>query len=449
MRFASLVFLLQVAAGVGLLLVTRTVVHRQIEQAESARADVLRDDLLFTYARGGVPALRDAVQMRGRRMIPTDAVLLLADAQGRPLAGNLTHWPDAVTVGDRHVMVALVRSNHVAVERMWVRATSLPTGERLLTGGVIENETRVLGFLKRAAAIGLLLAVLFAGVAAWLAAWMVRRRLRGTVATLVAVRQGDLDRRVPAGPAKDAFAALTDATNQTLDRVALLVRELKIVTDSLAHDLKSPLTRQRAALERVAMLVEEKVQGDVRIALVEGERVLTIVDAALRIARAEAGIGMETFVETDLYDELQAIAEIYGPIVEEQGRVLRVAPAPAIVTPVHRELLAQSVGNLIENSLKYGAGVITLAIEADGTDVILSVADQGQGIPPAKRTLAMRRFGRLDHANANSGAGLGLALVAAVARLHDGDASLSDGKPGLIASMRLSMRTTSGGQLPI
>ncbi|MEX6893853.1 hypothetical protein AB2D01_32840, partial [Pseudomonas aeruginosa] len=89
---------------------------------------------------------------------------------------------------------------------------------------------RVLGFLKRAAAIGLLLAVLFAGVAAWLAAWMVRRRLRGTVATLVAVRQGDLDRRVPAGPAKDAFAALTEATNQTLDRVALLVRELKIVT---------------------------------------------------------------------------------------------------------------------------------------------------------------------------------------------------------------------------
>ncbi|UVO50697.1 HAMP domain-containing histidine kinase [Sphingomonas sp. SUN019] len=432
LRFALLVFILQVAAGIALLGLTGAVVRQEIEKGAALRAETLRDDLLVTYGQGGLPALADEVRARTERIITPDAVLLLVDSGGKVVAGNLTGPPPHVAIGPRHALFKLVRAGHAAPEAMWVRATPLAGGARLLTGSVVESQQRILDYLERSAVAGLTLAVLFAALAAWLAARLIAHRLRATVDCLEAVREGDLGRRVENDRSGDAFAALAGAVNMTLERIEGLVGELQIATDGLAHDLKSPLTRLRSALERAAIDVREPAaQQAVGRALGEGERVLAIVETALRISRAEAGVGRDAFRSVDLVSELNDIAEVYGPVVEDAGRAIAVDAPVTAALAVHRELLGQAIGNLVDNALKYGEGPITLRLEVAPGAVTIAVEDRGRGIPPGLRAQALSRFGRLDAARRGSGAGLGLALVGAVARLHGGAITLADAGPGL------------------
>jgi signal transduction histidine kinase len=245
---------------------------------------------------------------------------------------------------------------------------------------------------------------------------------------------------VPADGSRDALATLGVAINGALERVETLMTELRMATDGLAHDLKSPLTRMRVVLERAATRVDDPAALDsLDRALAEADRLFALVQTALSITRAEAGIGRESFVAIDLAAELEGIAEMYAPLVEDAGRTLSVAvEAKPTMVAVHRELLAQALGNLVDNSLKYGAGSITVALRARGADAIeLDVADRGPGIPAARHGDALRRFGRLDDARSGTGAGLGLSLAAAVARLHGGTLRLGDAGPGLVVTMML------------
>lgn len=420
-RFAALVFLLQLAAAGALLLCVHAIVRGQAYQGAIETGDVLRQDLRAIYAAGGAAALRNAVAERsgGDDRVP-DAVLLLADASGRPLAGNLTAWPPIAT---HHGPTAatLLRKRHAAPEAMLLHVTRLPDGTRLLTGSVVDDETRMIRLLELATPVALSLAIAVAALAAWLAARMIVLRLDRAVSTLEAVRGGELWHRAPEEEGGDAFAMLSRAINATLERIERLVGELTLATDMLAHDLKSPLTRLRSALERAAVAVDTPVAAEaVERALAEGERLLRTVETALRITRAEAGIGRDAFAPVDLKVELEEIAEIYGPLVEDADRAIRVVAPAGLTLPVHRELLAQALGNLVDNALKYGAGTITLALDVAPGMARVSVADKGPGIPPEHRDTALRRFGRVDEARGGSGAGLGLSLVTAVARLHGG-----------------------------
>ncbi|TCP36850.1 HAMP domain-containing sensor histidine kinase [Sphingomonas sp. BK235] len=440
-RFAALVFLLQLAAAATLLLTLRAIVRGQVYDRAFVTEEVLRQDLLATHAGSGTAGLARAIHLRGERRAVPGAVVLLTDARGRPLAGNLAAWPPNVPGDDSTVAVELYRVRHDTPEAMLVRATRLPDGGRLLTGSVIEGERRTVRLLEAAMLVALSLAVAFASLAAWLAARMIVTRLDDTVTTLRAVRGGDLSRRVADDASGDAFALLAGAVNATLDRVEALVSELTLATDTLAHDLKSPLTRLRSALERAsAQVTEPAAQEAVDRALSEGDRVLALVETALRISRAEAGIGRETFAPIDLAVELEQLAEIYGPVAEDAGRAITVSAPATLTLPVHRELIAQALGNLIDNSLKYGAGPIALALEAYADTATISVADRGPGIAPGQRALALSRFGRVDEARGGAGAGLGLSLVAAVTRLHGGTITLDDAAPGLIVRLTLPLR---------
>ena len=432
LRIAALVFVLQLAAATVLLLGVGAIVRQQSTADAAATAEVLRDDLLASYARGGQRTLIDTVALRSSRRITPNTVMLLIGRDGRALAGNLDGWPAGLSDDARSAEIQQKRQGHAQPEAMRVRVSRLAGGERLLTGVIVEEDRRLLHELEAATLVALALAALFAVLAAALTARMIAARLGRTVATLRAVRDGDFVRRVEEHRSGDAFDELASEVNATLDRVEALLGELTLATDALAHDLKSPLTRLRSALERAATEVREPAaQEAVDRAVAEGERLLAMVETALRITRAEAGIGRDAFVATDLADELAQIAEIYGPLAEDHDRAIVVDAPVAAVLPVHHELFGQALGNLVDNALKYGAGTITLALAATPRTATVSVVDEGAGIPPQRQAEALRRFGRLDEARTAAGSGLGLSLVAAVARLHGGAIRLGDAAPGL------------------
>ena len=179
-----------------------------------------------------------------------------------------------------------------------------------------------------------------------------------------------------------------------------------------------------AALERVSQ---------------EGETLLRMLSTALQISRAEAGIGRDRFSDVDLGAMLEDLAEIYGPLAEDKGFLLEAHAPAGLHARLHREFVSQAIGNLVENALKYASGgsSIVLSASEERGALLIAVADNGPGIPPAQREEALKRFGRLDPARHVAGSGLGLALVEAVARLHQGHIRLADNAPGLRVELLL------------
>ncbi len=409
------------------------------DQAEDAASD-LRDELSGVWLSGGQAAVRAAVDRR----MTTDrlplSVILLTDPRGRFVAGNIADWPPNVPAPGS-ATIEIFRIGHSQPERMRVMATRLPDGSRMLAGHVIESELRVALAMEEAMGVGMAAAIVLAALAAWAAARMIERRLEDTVATAHAVAGGDLSRRVISKGGDDAFDALAQAVNAMLDRIALLMTELKVATDGLAHDLRSPLTRLRATLDRaLAESRDENARVAVGRALEEGDRLLAMLDTALRISRAEAGLGRDAFVDADLAEMVRDVADMFEPLAEDRGMTIRAEGPETLVARVHRELLGQAVANLIDNALKYGAGEITVRVEPGP---VLIVADDGPGIPEERRNEALKRFGRLDAARTESGAGLGLSLASAVAHLHGGTLALEDNAPGLRVRLTLTPDTRS------
>lgn len=437
-RLAALVFLFQIVAAAILLLGPALLLRSQSRANAVALAETMRDDLLATYGAGGRGALVGAVNFRTVRPVERANVLLLAGPDGKPVAGNLDHLPVHLAPGGPYALKTLTRTGHIAPEAMLLQSVRLPDDSVLVTGTVVETERQILALLERTSMVALALSVVFAAFAAFLATRLILNRLQASVATLRDVREGHLSRRVPADGTGDAFAMLGSEVNQALDRMAALNHELKLATDALAHDLKSPLTRMRAALDRAAQSVRDpQAQPYVDQALTESERLMAIVETALSITRAEAGMGRESFADSDLSELLATVAEIYEPLVEDQGRAIIVDAPPSLHRRVHRQLLDQALGNLVDNTLKYGGGTITLSLEHDADAVTITVADEGPGILPERREQALRRFSRLDEARGGWGAGLGLSLVQAVAHLHGGTVELRDAGPGLAVQIRL------------
>ncbi|WP_235512977.1 MULTISPECIES: sensor histidine kinase [unclassified Sphingomonas] len=443
MRFAVLVFALQIAGSAVVLLTVRTITENRLTASATDHATRLRALLLDGWASGGVDGVVRAADARLDRSDRPQSVVLVMRRDGRVLAGNVAAWPPNIVVGPP-TTIAIFRVARAQPEAMRVIGTVLPDGTRLLTGHVIEGELAFVGAMEVAMVAAMIVALLLAGLAGWAAARLIAARLGRTAQTVAAVTAGDLDRRVALDGGNDAFEALGRSVNAMLDRIATLVGELKLATDGLAHDLRSPLTRLRATLER-ALAAADSEEGRVAVlrAMEEGDRLLGMLDTALRITRAEAGIGREAFQPVDLSALVADVADMFEPVAEDRGLAIVVAEGDTITVPANREMIGQAVANLVDNALKYGAGVIRLGVAEAGDAVTITVADNGPGIPPDRRADALRRFGRLDAARTKSGAGLGLSLVAAVAHLHGGTLELGDNAPGL------AVRMTVARQVPL
>lgn len=396
--------------------------------------------LADAYARGGTPALAAAINQRLANPPDRDAIYLLADARGRRVAGNLAGWPPTVTPGGGWTTLELYRTDRSRPTEISAIALRLPRGELLLVGRDVAARAAFDRTLGRA----LLWALAALTALALLTGWLLSRLVRGRIAEIDGaargIMAGALDRRVALRGTGDEFDRLAGTLNAMLDRIETLVRDLRTVTDSLAHDLRSPLGRLVRHLESAAdeTAPPEARQTRIEQAQREAEAVLATATALLDIGRIEAGIGAEQFGPVDLGRLAADVADLYEAAAEEGGLRLACETEPDLTVQGHDQLLALALSNLVENALKHAPSgtAITVAGARDAGAPALVVADHGPGIPEADRERALGRFVRLDPSRGTPGAGLGLALVAAVARMHDAEIELADNAPGLRATLR-------------
>jgi signal transduction histidine kinase len=273
----------------------------------------------------------------------------------------------------------------------------------------------------------------------------VLKRIDSVSATSRQIMQGDLSGRLEVTGSGDEFDRLAASLNAMLERIELLLHGLKDVSDNIAHDLKTPLTRLRNRVETALAgpADGDKYRAALEATIEESDGLIKTFNALLMIARIEAGSPDGGMTNIDAAAVVRDVAELYEPAADEKGIELAVdAPGP-IEMKASRELLGQALANLIDNAIKYAGSAegrtprIAVSTRKDGESFVLTVADNGPGVPQEDRERVLERFVRLEASRSQPGSGLGLSLVAAVARLHHGTVELSDGGPGLIVTLRL------------
>ncbi len=428
------------AVGAGLVLAVIawqviSVVNGEIEQTIDAEAKGLID----TYAQGGLRQLGAVIEMRARQ--PGASLYLLTDFAGDPLAGNVLQIPLGVL--DHPGFLPIGYSTNVRGDRSrqaLVGIYLLPSGLRLLIGHDLGDRARIEKVMVRALAISL---VFFAALAALGALFVARRVLRRIDAINISAHRimgGDLTQRLPVSGSGDELDRLAEGLNEMLARIGELMQGLREVSDNIAHDLRTPLTRLRNHAE--AALAFGGDAATYRTALEktieELDALIKVFNALLLIARAEAGGGVEA-QRFDVGEAARSVAELYEPIAEEDGVELKVETNGALTVLGNRELIAQTIANLVDNALKYGAAEdgaevkpeVVISARRVGASVEFAVADRGPGIDLADRARVLERFVRLEGSRSRPGSGLGLSLAVAVARMHGGTVELEDNNPGL------------------
>ncbi|MEQ9642421.1 MAG: HAMP domain-containing sensor histidine kinase [Alphaproteobacteria bacterium] len=382
------------------------------------------------YRTQGLPRLVGVIAERSGPNGDPAGVYLLADPRGRPLAGNLSVWPDVAADPDGWLEFSVLRQQDESVSPHTIRAHAfvLRGGFRLLVGRDTQERQDLRAIMWSALAWAILPALVLALGGGVLIGRYALRRVDEVREASQRIVGGDLKQRIPQSGSGDEFDRLAATINDMLAQIETLMIGMRAVTDSLAHDLRSPLTRAKGGIE--AALDRD---GDHREALrqvsAELDSILATFEALLNIARAESGVGRLDLQPTDLTAVAADLSEIYQPIAEEAGLELVADIAPGVMVKGHRELLSQALANLLDNAVKYTP--LGGRIEVCVTPALLAVRDTGPGIPAADRARVLDRFVRLDVSRGTPGSGLGLSLVAAVARLHGARIVLSDAMPGL------------------
>ncbi len=442
---AGIVALFVVAAGVigaTLFQLTNQVLTEQVLSSLRAEADAAGAEARAA----GIAGLSAVVAERSRRAGPS--LYFLAGPDGAKLAGNLSRLPpelgDAAAGGVFRYEGVAGGAPRLAVAIPVV----LQDGARLIVGRDVEDQRIFAARVRRAflASFGVLS---LAGLAGGLAiSRLVARRIAEINDTSRSIMAGDLSRRVPVAGTGDELDELAASLNTMLDRIEQLMVSLREVSDNIAHDLKTPLNRLRNRAE--AALRDERGSPAWREGLErtieQADDVIKTFNALLLIARLEAGALAENMEAFDLSALVRDVGELYEPVADEAGLVLRVeTPAAPPVVTANRQLVGQAIANLIDNAIKYSAGTVSARAAPEVTVVLrestggpeIAVADRGPGIPAADRERALKRFVRLEASRTRPGTGLGLSLVAAVARLHGGALRLEDNAPGLRAVLAL------------
>jgi signal transduction histidine kinase len=411
----------------------------------SAREEILRDDaqrLTEVFRREGVEGLTSYINARVGMQIAGERTLLLTDSNYRPLAGNLKAWPQEIPDQvSTHAIMADIAGQ--PTHTLMVRST-LPGGYHLLVG----RDLALFLPLEQRFTFGLLAAVLLLFVVGVAGAILIRRqllaRVEGIRQTVSAIMQGDLRHRLPAVRSGDELDTLSQTLNGMLDHIEHLIRGISNVSNSIAHDLRTPLAELRSRLEELALTRPPPAETFAEIdgAVADIDRVMRIFTALLRLAEIDSGARRSGFVRVDAAAVTAEVVEFYEPAAEQKGVEFSFQAAGDAAVAGDPVLLAQAVSNLIDNSLKsvheHGAISVRVARRPDGA-LEIAVADDGPGIADADKPRVTERFFRGDASRGSPGVGLGLSIVDAVAKLHGGALQLLDNHPGLLAQMVLPL----------
>jgi signal transduction histidine kinase len=287
----------------------------------------------------------------------------------------------------------------------------------------------------------------------------VLRRIEAVTQATRTIMAGDLSKRIPRNGSDDELDRLAASLNAMLARIEELVIALREVSDNIAHDLKTPLTRLRNRAEAALRSADGATcyrDGLTKI-IEEADELIKTFNSLLLIARLEGGTIAESMRPVDPAAIIGDVAELYEPVAEQSGQQLEITAPAGMTMLANRELISQAVANLVDNAIKYATRAdadghgdrisITLGKLADVIEI--SVADRGPGVAPQDRERALRRFVRLEQSRSRPGSGLGLSLVAAVARLHGGAIRLEDNAPGLRAVLSIPAKGPHAQQATI
>lgn len=393
---------------------------------------------------GGVQGLAQIIQNRRDRTTAGERFSYsLIDRSFNRLAGNLEGWPAPPDMIDGWVEFSVPDASGDGTQ-IPVRARILPispfelTGLRVLVGREIRELEQINERFLRALTLGLGLTMLLALGGGLALAYSAQRHVSELSRTTRRIIAGDLSQRVPVGNAHDEHADLAKSVNTMLDQIEGLMAGLRHVGDSIAHDLRGPLTRLRTRLEKLS---EEQTPSHDSVVecLAQADGVLATFNALLRIARVESGAYRKAFATIDLGPIVTDVADLYQATADDKLVELRRRIIDSALVFGDRELLAQALTNLLDNALKHtpAGGHIDLELRRHDHTIDVIVADSGPGVPAEERERVLQRFARLDESRSTPGSGLGLALVRAVADQHDAKLQLTDNGPGLRVKMTL------------
>jgi signal transduction histidine kinase len=389
-----------------------------------------------SYLDGDLEDLIGTVQSYTAASPGQERIFFLADAQGKRLAGNV----DKAQV---NAAVSTVFGDAFGLdEGLRFRTRRGIVNGNLLVVGTSFAETDEVGNLALASfawAGGL--ASLIAIAAGILLAGLVQKRMQAIAVTMARVGHGELSARIPVSKSGDDVDVLSRQINAALDRLAALVEGMRQVSVDIAHDLKTPLNRLSMIIEE-ALEKTERNQGNV-VELVQAQQesaqINDTFEALLRIAQLESGARRSRFTKVVLDEVLAVLVEAYVEVAAESGQNLSLSTAPGSPAVVFgdRDLLTQLFANLIENAIRHGVGgsTIQLSISSSATQIAVTVADDGPGIPQDEREKVLQRLYRLEKSRTTPGSGLGLSLVKAIADLHHADLKLGANNPGLLVTL--------------
>ena len=423
---------------------TRRLITEQITATVNGEVNGLSEQ----YGQGGLRRLVIVVDVRSRR--PGSSLYLVTTPSGEGLAGNVGSLEPGVLdhPGWLETNYHRLEAPEGAEHRALVRVVQLPGGFHLLVGRDLEERERLFGIVVNAGQWSLALVIVLGLIGGFFVSRRVLSRIDAMTGTAQTIMAGDLSGRLPVAGSGDELDRLADNVNAMLERIEALMRGLKEVSDNIAHDLKTPLTRLRNRCEQALRSAtgEASYRAALESTIAESDDLIRTFDALLMIARAESGQARDNMTEFDASEIARDVGELYEPVAEEKGIALKIdAPAAAPVRG-NRELVSQALANLIDNAIKYAGpsgkvnGVpaeIVVRAGNDGERIAISVADRGPGIPDADRGRVVERFVRLEQSRSEPGSGLGLSLASAVARLHGGELKLEDNHPGLRTTIAL------------
>lgn len=424
---------------------TVSLLRREIAQSINAEIVMLNR----FYRRGGINGL--VRQLERRASAPGANLYVIADPAGQIVAGNVRGLDPGIIAQDDWIRrpFRYARFEDTGERRHFAvaRVVELPNGMRLLVGRDLGEPERYRKIVGRAFAFSLF-AMFALGLVTWiLVGRRALKRLDLVSHSTQRIMAGDRSQRLPVTGAGDEFDRLSVGLNGMLDRIQKLDEGLRQVSDNIAHDLKTPLTRLRNKADDALGCRDDKSREQALLEIIaDTDQIIKTFNALLMISRVESGAGAAELKPVDLSAIAGDVVELYQPVAEERGFEVAVEIEPGLQVRGNRELLSQAMSNLIDNALKYGAADkprLTISAAPRGAEAEICVADNGPGIDEANRARVTERFLRLEESRSQPGNGLGLSLVRAVAQLHDGMLEFSDAGPGLRACIRLPRTTSS------